>query len=336
MAGLSNNYHTAFEDYKLEKIFYSEHKKEYDYEYGAQFIGAFQPLEDVLYNLSSYIIPYSNSQDIQKDIMQPLKGVLNIIRAISITTKAALTFSLLAATFPFWILIDLMLGGSVSSAGCFSLGYEPSLRWTLFASITWMIDGIASFINGVSQIALTPFTWFVKIPLRAMLSSESIAVPFLVFMLATAAILVLTIPPINALIGIPTLLSSVGLLAMSNWILPPIIGLLAFFSAVSLGKFGYELYDKHYESIKTQIVTTAHEGYSSMASILTSMTENKANKDLASEKEHSTSIKDVIGSYFGSCIGLFRGDEKASAFAMNLKDQPTTVEQNLPQTSLKN
>lgn len=109
-----------------------------------------QPFVSMIRDLEYYLEPYNSYNDIFTDALQPIRGLLNCIRAlINVILMPAMCASLGVLAFR----DEGILAASLTSI--------------IFGAQS-MLDSLSSFIRGIQQIATTPFAWLVKIPVRSL------------------------------------------------------------------------------------------------------------------------------------------------------------------------
>lgn len=124
-----------------------------DYDYNVQIQGALQPFRDMRKDFYSTFIPYDSWKSVLSELLQPFKGILNIGKMIFNTVGVPVVFLLCI----FFICI------------------EPStffnfMRINCRRSVSWLLDGFASGIRGITQLLSTPLTYSFKMPLRGILT----------------------------------------------------------------------------------------------------------------------------------------------------------------------
>lgn len=120
-------------------------------------ISGLQPFVSMIRDLENYLEPYNSYNDLFTDVLQPIRGLLNCLRAL-------INILLL----PVYLTIISVL--SIANA-FIEEEYEGLLNVAVFMIICGtqgLLDSISSFIRGVQQIATTPFEWLVKIPTRSL------------------------------------------------------------------------------------------------------------------------------------------------------------------------
>lgn len=120
-----------------------------------QIVGSFQPLADMLKDAVDTFKPYKAGYQAKRDYFQPLRGLGNIARGMA---------SLLCA--PLVFLVNTVKSYSSPDRATFF----QNMKLNFSRTTSWMLDGIASLIRGVTQIATTPLTWLIKMPLRGLIT----------------------------------------------------------------------------------------------------------------------------------------------------------------------
>jgi hypothetical protein len=123
-----------------------------------QIKGSFQPLADMGKDLVDTFKPYRSNWYAKRDAKQPLYGTYNFFKGI-VYIFASL---LLLIIFPIYCLSE-----KTRPKG---YGYFSTLGGSYVFALSWFIDGILSIVRGATKIATTPLTWFIKMPLRGIMS----------------------------------------------------------------------------------------------------------------------------------------------------------------------
>ena len=156
---------------KIHRFFYPEHKQRYeDLKYSPSLPrdwqttrnfntpllplkGSMQAFLDMAKDTVDTFKPYKTNYQVKRDLSQPVRGLLNIGRA--------------AATFV------LALGFLVyrTGNGLFKKNHSYSyIKVKARYAFSWMAESMALALRGATQIATTPLTWLLKIPLRGILT----------------------------------------------------------------------------------------------------------------------------------------------------------------------
>jgi hypothetical protein len=121
-----------------------------------QFTGSLQPIASMGNDFQYTFKPYKSVRDALTDIMQPVRGIGNILRG-----------SANIISVPFVLLGDTvrcaLRARSLSS-------FLKHMKSNLFRSFSWVIDGVSSLIRGATQIITSPLTLALRIPLRGIIS----------------------------------------------------------------------------------------------------------------------------------------------------------------------
>lgn len=104
----------------------------------SEILGGFQPLADIVTDVQECVKPYKFSNQLKRDLMQPLRGAGNII------------VSLMYLAFALTLLLD------------------KETPWQ--RNLSWAIYSLSNIFKGVTQCLFTPFTWLIKIPLRGLIT----------------------------------------------------------------------------------------------------------------------------------------------------------------------
>ncbi len=149
-------------DGKLYKYFYPEDYRKYKHGTSSDYkvIEGFHTLTDMGKDFVNTFRPYKTWYHIAKEFLQPLRGIGNILRGVSILILAVvegvmLTGALLGGTF-----IALIAGRPRRAAKiCHHILSGPGRLLT-----SWFIDGVSSVVRGITQIVFTPI-----VPLKILL-----------------------------------------------------------------------------------------------------------------------------------------------------------------------
>jgi hypothetical protein len=150
----------------LTKIYMRFYPSEYfdlrNWSYGVtwrgQFGGAFQPWAYMAKDArDTFLSPYKAKvwRHAGWDALQPIRGLLNILKGIATFAISPLIF--VACALAFAIL-------KTTGTGAAETGKHMS--WDTALTLSWMIEGVSDVVRGLTQIVTTPLTWLFKIPLR--------------------------------------------------------------------------------------------------------------------------------------------------------------------------
>ncbi len=119
-----------------------------------QMKGAFQPLRDMLKDVVDTFKPYRSVWFVKRDARQPIDGLENILKGIFELIVSPLLFLLCPIYYAF------------RAESLKDYGAKVGTLW--LQSLSWFIHGVLSVLRGATQIAATPLTWLIKIPLRGL------------------------------------------------------------------------------------------------------------------------------------------------------------------------
>lgn len=122
--------------------------------YWNQWRGMAQPIFKLKKDCADFIQPYYTHRKLFKDLFQPFIGILNCLKGL---------LSLLGG------IATTALGLVISP--CFVLAPHGLLNTLIYAT-SWIIRGIFDLVRGISQIVMTPLTWLLKIPTRALITHD--------------------------------------------------------------------------------------------------------------------------------------------------------------------
>lgn len=146
---------TRYFNYELNLFLGEKNYSEY-YVYGsAKTIGAFQPLADMYKDFRDTFSAYKGLYQQQNDLKQPLRGLGNIFKSIGIIGGTLIFFvlNLIRLAFRFMNKDD-----------------SSEERVNLARTGAWLIEGASTMIRGLTQVATTPLTYLIKIPLRILIT----------------------------------------------------------------------------------------------------------------------------------------------------------------------
>lgn len=122
-----------------------------------QMIGALQPLAKIAEDAVMSFQPYRTGfdfragQNFDSDVRQPLRGLFNILGGI-------------------WFIFSA-LGFFVLKMGYWAFSNrETSFKAVTKVACSWFLEGLCTIIRGATQIAATPLTYAIRIPLRLLLT----------------------------------------------------------------------------------------------------------------------------------------------------------------------
>lgn len=120
-----------------------------------QFLSGFNPLITTVTDFFDTFTPYPNRDSFLKDLIQPLRGLGNIIRGI-------FNFVISPVIFIINVLIDLYKFIFANK----SQSLVNNLRTDFALAAGGLADGFSSAIRGIVQILATPLTYFIRLPIR--------------------------------------------------------------------------------------------------------------------------------------------------------------------------
>jgi hypothetical protein len=121
-----------------------------------QFVGALQPLASMANDFLYTFKPYKSGKDALNDLAQPVRGLGNILRGLALTIAS-----------PLFFLVNTVRYAFVSGTWANFVG---NMKINLIRSGSWLLDGVCSLVRGITQLITTPLTWFLKMPLRGILT----------------------------------------------------------------------------------------------------------------------------------------------------------------------
>lgn len=135
------------------------------------FLAPLQPFVDAGKDFADTFKPYECWDDFFQDLKQPLYGIANFLMGVA-------TFIFCGLALPL-ALIGCLL--SMMTAGIFLLEGKSTLAretmegcgLVLGGCVSWLMESLALINRGITQIAATPLTYFLKMPLRGLLYAFS-------------------------------------------------------------------------------------------------------------------------------------------------------------------
>ncbi|MCA0403471.1 MAG: hypothetical protein LCH30_06675 [Proteobacteria bacterium] len=123
-----------------------------------QILGAIQPLVSMVHDAQYLIKGYRSFLDFLYEALQPFRGIKNFIAGAASIFISICFLLFQAVSYPF----------SANKKE----SYSTHLKNNFLLSLSWMINGLALCLRGLTQFFATPLTWFVKIPLRASITEH--------------------------------------------------------------------------------------------------------------------------------------------------------------------
>jgi hypothetical protein len=116
-----------------------------------QFLGTLRPFAKMAKDFVDTFRPYYSTGKIKRDLLQPIRGVANILRGIASIVGGAIALVL------WWICLPI--------AVCLPTVYLPQIIYPL----SWLMEGVGEIVRGATQLIATPLI-FIKLPLRGLLT----------------------------------------------------------------------------------------------------------------------------------------------------------------------
>lgn len=129
----------------------------------SQMWGGIQPLADAVKDGVDTFKFYKGPYQFKRDLLQPINGLGNIFKGLAI----------LVFFIPCTIIVPIcfLLREHDDSTKCLSdTFYGRVLQSAVIILLSWPVDAISSIVRGITQIAFTPLTYLVKIPLRMLIT----------------------------------------------------------------------------------------------------------------------------------------------------------------------
>lgn len=118
-----------------------------------QYIGSFQPIVSIGNDFLNTVGRYKSMKDMVGDVTQPIEGFVNLFKGLKLV-----------------VCLPFMLAFFTRDNRNYPYFQETTLKELAFSG-SWLIHGVMTALRGITQIATTPFTWIVKIPLRAVITA---------------------------------------------------------------------------------------------------------------------------------------------------------------------
>lgn len=138
---------------------YGKYSDNHQMNWLTQWKGGLQHLVSIVNDLEHTVKPFNDKNDLLKEILQPYRGIKNILRGITNLVLAPLLF-----------LFDFIAYPTRSLFTWSFEGLGRNLNHSLMCLVTWSADGLLSLARGVVQLATTPLNWFLRLPLRGILT----------------------------------------------------------------------------------------------------------------------------------------------------------------------
>jgi uncharacterized membrane protein len=124
------------------------------------FLGGLNPLLSMGKDFVDTFKPYKSAYYVQKDLLQPLRGLGNIVRGV---------FNIIAT--PLIFLVNTVRYAAIAiQQRSFSLFTENMALGSIKAG-GGLLDGVSSIIRGATQLISTPLTWLIRMPLRGAITA---------------------------------------------------------------------------------------------------------------------------------------------------------------------
>jgi hypothetical protein len=132
-------------------------------------IGPFQVFKDMGKDILDTVKPYKGFYQSTRDFLQPAIGILNIVKGgVSIVLSPLVMLGIFAMDCVQAVYASVATnksGSSIRSA------FAHNCLINVMGIASWITDGITSVIRGTTQVVTTPLTWFVKMPLRGLITA---------------------------------------------------------------------------------------------------------------------------------------------------------------------
>ena len=131
---------------------------------GPMLLGVFQPFVDMINDGIDTFRHYKTLEEIRDDALQPIYGLGNILKALF--TIIAIPFSLILGTIVIAIPDETRDRHDPKRANA---GYRIGVH--LLQLLTLIPHAVFTLARGITQIIFTPLTWFLKMPLRGIITA---------------------------------------------------------------------------------------------------------------------------------------------------------------------
>lgn len=124
---------------------------------GQQILGGLQPVADMAKDYIDMFKPYKSAYYPRRDFLQPIRGLGNVAKGVGNLLGAPLLLFGNTIRYAF-------LSGSLSR-------FAKNMMLNFHRTVSWLLDGVSSFVQGTTQIATTPLVWIIKMPLRGLITA---------------------------------------------------------------------------------------------------------------------------------------------------------------------
>lgn len=125
-----------------------------------EFLGAFNPYWSMAKDIVDTFKPYKSGFYVWRDLLQPLRGIGNVAKGL-----------IYILIIPFLLLCDFTQSIYSGIKNRSLSVFIDSAASSLVGFITGLFDGINNIVRGSLQFATTPLTWFLRMPLRALITA---------------------------------------------------------------------------------------------------------------------------------------------------------------------
>lgn len=132
------------------------------------FLGPFLVFKDIGKDIADTFRPYKGLYQIYRDGMQPIRGLINILKGIASIIFPAIVFT--SALLPCLFISGIVMIKIVFSPWKSGVHELKEVLHVMLTPLSWIADGITTVIRGATQIAATPLTW-IKMLLRGILTA---------------------------------------------------------------------------------------------------------------------------------------------------------------------
>lgn len=130
------------------------------FKFAPYFLGGFNPLLGMAKDFIDTFKPYKSGFYVQRDFIQPLRGLGNIVSGLFHVIVSPLLFLTNTALFACRAILHLSF--------TFFLNH---MKTNIIQNAGGFIDGVCNSIRGATQIAFTPLTWAIRMPLRGIITA---------------------------------------------------------------------------------------------------------------------------------------------------------------------
>ncbi|MBA2655689.1 MAG: hypothetical protein H0U70_01745 [Tatlockia sp.] len=124
-------------------------------------LGGLNPLLAMTKDLVDTFKPYKSNFYIWRDLLQPLRGLSNVIKGL-----------LNLALAPLLLAVDTLRTIYFSIKDRSLANFPQNMLKTFARALGGVVDGLANITRGLIQIGTTPLNWFLRMPIRGTITAK--------------------------------------------------------------------------------------------------------------------------------------------------------------------